>query len=120
MNLTEVLLESRLVAIVRGISREAAITAGKGMADGGIRLMEVTLNTPGAHEIIGDWRTRHEGQAYVGAGTVLNVQMAKDAVAAGAQFLVSPNVDLSVIEYAVEHGWKYGRGHDTYRDCCCL
>lgn len=113
MNLTQVLLESRLVAIVRGISREAAITAGKGMTDGGIRLMEVTLNTPGAHEIIGDWRTRHEGQAYVGAGTVLNVQMAKEAVAAGAQFLVSPNVDLSVIEYAVEHGVEIWPGAMT-------
>lgn len=104
MNLSEVLIESRLVAIVRGISREEAVTAGKGMADGGIRLMEVTLNTPGAQHIIADWRARHEGQAYIGAGTVLNVQMAKEAVAAGAQFLVSPNVDLSVIEYAVEQG----------------
>lgn len=56
MNLTEVLLESRLVAIVRGISRESAQAAGQGMTDGGIRLMEVTLNTAGAHDIIADWR----------------------------------------------------------------
>ena len=113
MNLTEVLLESRLVAIVRGISREAAVTAGQGMTEGGIRLMEVTLNTPNAHQIIADWRERHEGQAYVGAGTVLNVSMAKEAVSAGAQFLVSPNVDLSVIEYAVEHGVEIWPGAMT-------
>ncbi|RAI91843.1 2-dehydro-3-deoxyphosphogluconate aldolase/(4S)-4-hydroxy-2-oxoglutarate aldolase [Paenibacillus pabuli] len=113
MNLTEVLLESRLVAIVRGISREAAQAAGQGMTDGGIRLMEVTLNTPEAHDIIADWRARHEGKAYIGAGTVLNVQMAKEAVAAGAQFLVSPNVDLSVIEYAVEHGVEIWPGAMT-------
>ncbi|WP_338540689.1 bifunctional 4-hydroxy-2-oxoglutarate aldolase/2-dehydro-3-deoxy-phosphogluconate aldolase [Paenibacillus tundrae] len=113
MNLTETLLESRLVAIVRGISREAAVTAGQGMTEGGIRLMEVTLNTTGAHDIIADWRERHEGQAYVGAGTVLNVQMAREAVAAGAQFLVSPNVDLSVIEYAVEQGVEIWPGAMT-------
>ncbi|CAI6084530.1 KHG/KDPG aldolase [Paenibacillus sp. JJ-100] len=113
MNLTEILLESRLVAIVRGISREAAVTAGHGMTNGGIRLMEVTLNTPNAHQIIADWRERHEGQAYIGAGTVLNVSMAKEAVAAGAQFLVSPNVDLSVIEYAVEHGIEIWPGAMT-------
>ncbi|MDQ0173205.1 bifunctional 4-hydroxy-2-oxoglutarate aldolase/2-dehydro-3-deoxy-phosphogluconate aldolase [Paenibacillus tundrae] len=113
MNLTETLLESRLVAIVRGISREAAVTAGQGMTEGGIRLMEVTLNTVGAHDIIADWRERHEGQAYVGAGTVLNVQMAREAVAAGAQFLVSPNVDLSVIEYAVEQGVEIWPGAMT-------
>lgn len=80
---------------------------------GGIRLMEVTLNTAGAHDIIADWRERHEGKAYIGAGTVLNVQMAKEAVAAGAQFLVSPNVDLSVIEYAVEHGVEIWPGAMT-------
>ncbi|MCM3136371.1 bifunctional 4-hydroxy-2-oxoglutarate aldolase/2-dehydro-3-deoxy-phosphogluconate aldolase [Paenibacillus polysaccharolyticus] len=113
MNLTEVLLESRLVAIVRGISREAAVTAGQGMTEGGIRLMEVTLNTPNGHQIIADWRERHERQAYVGAGTVLNVSMAKEAVYAGAQFLVSPNVDLSVIEYAVEHGVEIWPGAMT-------
>ncbi|KOY18426.1 bifunctional 4-hydroxy-2-oxoglutarate aldolase/2-dehydro-3-deoxy-phosphogluconate aldolase [Paenibacillus xylanivorans] len=113
MNLTEVLLESRLVAIVRGISRESAQAAGQGMTDGGIRLMEVTLNTADAHDIIADWRARHEGKAYIGAGTVLNVQMAKEAVAAGAQFLVSPNVDLSVIEYAVEHGVEIWPGAMT-------
>jgi 2-dehydro-3-deoxyphosphogluconate aldolase/(4S)-4-hydroxy-2-oxoglutarate aldolase len=75
--------------------------------------MEVTLNTPNAHQIIADWRERYEGQAYIGAGTVLNVSMAKEAVAAGAQFLVSPNVDLSVIEYAVEHGVEIWPGAMT-------
>ncbi|MGN7308993.1 bifunctional 4-hydroxy-2-oxoglutarate aldolase/2-dehydro-3-deoxy-phosphogluconate aldolase, partial [Bacillus subtilis] len=99
--------------VVRGISRESAQAAGQGMTDGGIRLMEVTLNTAGAHDIIADWRVRHEGKAYIGAGTVLNVQMAKEAVAAGAQFLVSPNVDLSVIEYAVEHGVEIWPGAMT-------
>ncbi|MOA03802.1 KHG/KDPG aldolase [compost metagenome] len=40
----------------------------------------------------------------IGAGTVLDVDMAKDAVAAGAQYLVSPNVDKAVIQYARDRG----------------
>lgn len=102
MKLTDELMSSRLVAIVRGISRTESQAAGAGLAAGGVRLMEVTMNTAGALDIMQDWRSAYDGQAYVGAGTVLNVKMAREAVAAGAQFLISPNVDLNVIAYALE------------------
>ncbi|GAB6992402.1 bifunctional 4-hydroxy-2-oxoglutarate aldolase/2-dehydro-3-deoxy-phosphogluconate aldolase [Paenibacillus pini] len=104
MNLTEELLAAKLVAIVRGITREQAKTAGAGLVAGGIRFMEVTMNTDKALDIIGDWRSRYQGKAYVGAGTVLNVDMAREAVDAGAQFLISPNVDTAVISFAIERG----------------
>ncbi|MCJ8014518.1 bifunctional 4-hydroxy-2-oxoglutarate aldolase/2-dehydro-3-deoxy-phosphogluconate aldolase [Paenibacillus sp. KQZ6P-2] len=104
MKLTHELLNSRLVAILRGITREEARAAGAGLAAGGVRLMEVTMNTAGALDIIQDWRSAYDGQAYVGAGTVLNMKMAQEAVSAGAQFLISPNVDLKVIHYALEQG----------------
>ncbi|MWV47341.1 bifunctional 4-hydroxy-2-oxoglutarate aldolase/2-dehydro-3-deoxy-phosphogluconate aldolase [Paenibacillus sp. HJL G12] len=104
MNLTNELMSSRLVAIVRGITREEARIAGAGLTAGGVKLMEVTMNTTGALDIIQDWRSAYEGKAYVGAGTVLNVKMAKEAVSAGAQFLISPNVDLNVIAFALEQG----------------
>ncbi len=102
MKLTDELMSSRLVAIIRGISRTESQAAGAGLAAGGVRLMEVTMNTAGALDIMQDWRSAYDGQAYVGAGTVLNVKMAREAVAAGAQFLISPNVDLNVIAYALE------------------
>ncbi|WP_136609004.1 bifunctional 4-hydroxy-2-oxoglutarate aldolase/2-dehydro-3-deoxy-phosphogluconate aldolase [Paenibacillus dokdonensis] len=104
MKLTNELMSSRLVAIVRGIKREEARAAGAGLAAGGVKLMEVTMNTAGALDFIQDWRSAYDGQAYVGAGTVLNVNMAKEAVSAGAQFLISPNVDMNVISFALEQG----------------
>ncbi|WP_339322392.1 bifunctional 4-hydroxy-2-oxoglutarate aldolase/2-dehydro-3-deoxy-phosphogluconate aldolase [Paenibacillus sp. FSL W8-0194] len=104
MKLLNELLSSRLVAIVRGITRDEARVAGAGLAAGGVKLMEVTMNTEGALDIIHDWRSLYNGQARIGAGTVLNVKMAKEAVSAGAEFLISPNVDLNVIRYALEQG----------------
>lgn len=94
MQLTDILKREKLVAIVRGITKEQARIIGEGLTRGGVRLMEVTMNTDGALDMISDWRGRYDGTAYVGAGTVLDVDMAKDAVAAGAQFLISPNTVL--------------------------
>lgn len=104
MKLTTELKREKIVAIVRGISREQAGFVGEGLAQGGVRFMEVTMNTDDALHMIQAWRTRYDKAVYVGAGTVLDVDMAKEAIAAGAQFLISPNTDLSVIEYALEQG----------------
>ena len=65
---------------------------------GGFTIVEFTLNTPGALELIEEFATR-EGIT-VGAGTVLSTNDARAAVAAGAQFLVSPVVDEEVIRSA--------------------
>ncbi|MEC0206100.1 bifunctional 4-hydroxy-2-oxoglutarate aldolase/2-dehydro-3-deoxy-phosphogluconate aldolase [Paenibacillus lautus] len=104
MKLTAELKREKIVAIVRGITKEQAGFVGEGLSQGGIRFMEVTMNTKGALHMIQDWRARYDGDVYVGAGTVLDVEMAKEAVSAGAQFLISPNTDLSVIEFALEQG----------------
>ncbi|WP_339219890.1 bifunctional 4-hydroxy-2-oxoglutarate aldolase/2-dehydro-3-deoxy-phosphogluconate aldolase [Paenibacillus sp. FSL W7-1332] len=104
MKLTPELKREKIVAIVRGITREQADFVGEGLTQGGIRFMEVTMNTKDALHMIQGWRTRYDGAVYIGAGTVLDVEMAKEAVSAGAQFLISPNTDLSVIEYALEQG----------------
>ncbi len=103
-DLLEVLKQHKLVAIVRGISKAHADHTAQALADGGVHLLEATMNTLGALGMISHWRERHAGRLRVGAGTVLNVAMAKEAIAAGAEFLISPNVDEAVIEYAVGQG----------------
>jgi 2-dehydro-3-deoxyphosphogluconate aldolase/(4S)-4-hydroxy-2-oxoglutarate aldolase len=72
--------------------------------NGGIQLLEMTLNTPGALEAIARWRERFGERAHIGAGTVLNTGMARDAIAAGAQFLIAPNLDEDVIVLGVDNG----------------
>ena len=100
----DLLLEHKIVAILRGIEDRHADGAAQALIDGGIRMMEITMNTDGAAVMIERWRNKFDGQAYVGAGTVTDVALAEQAVAAGAQFLISPNLDEEVITYGRERG----------------
>jgi len=88
----------RISAIIRTNDQQAAHGAIAAAVDGGFRTVEFTLTTPGAKELIGQFAKRSE--LLVGAGTVLTVQQAREAVAAGAKFLVSPIMDPVIIAEA--------------------
>lgn len=103
MSLFHQLTEEKIVAIFRGFDPDVATEAADRLVTAGIRFMEVTMNTSGAEQLIRSWRDRYEGRAWIGAGTVLDVASARQALAAGAQFLISPNVDIDMIHYAKEH-----------------
>src|SRR5438105_2866931 len=85
--------EDRLVAVIRTATPELAEQAARAVAEGGVRLVEITLTVPDATELIAklasDNAFRDMG-AIVGAGTVLSGAQAEDALLAGARFLVSP------------------------------
>ncbi len=88
----------RASAILRTSIADAAGPAMKAALAGGFKVIEFTLTTPGAIELIGEFAKR-DG-VVVGAGTVLTVEEAKAAVGAGARYLVSPVVDEAVIDAA--------------------
>ncbi|MGD2108610.1 MAG: bifunctional 4-hydroxy-2-oxoglutarate aldolase/2-dehydro-3-deoxy-phosphogluconate aldolase [Phycisphaerae bacterium] len=88
----------RVSAIIRTNGRALASDAMKAAVDGGFRVVEFTLTTPGALDLISAFRTNQD--LLVGAGTVLTTSQAQEAVSAGAQFLVSPVVDVEVIAKA--------------------
>ncbi|MNI22783.1 KHG/KDPG aldolase [compost metagenome] len=98
------LKEHKIIAILRGIHKKQAVQVADALSRGGIVFAEVTMNTEGALNIVSQWRESHSSNMIIGAGTVLDVDMAKEAVQAGAQYLVSPNVDEAVIHYACERG----------------
>ncbi|CAM4410112.1 bifunctional 4-hydroxy-2-oxoglutarate aldolase/2-dehydro-3-deoxy-phosphogluconate aldolase [Paenibacillus tarimensis] len=102
--LLDMLNKHKIVAIFRGYEGEQADLAAQALIDGGIRLIEVTMNSNDALATIGRWRERFGGTARIGAGTVLDVEMAREAVAAGAEYLISPNLDEGVITFGVEQG----------------
>lgn len=104
MDIMQTLTERKIIAIFRGVAEKPADETAAALVRGGIRLMEVTMNTEGALSIVSRWRESFEGQSYIGAGTVLDLEMAKEAVAAGAQFLISPNLDEAVVAYGLERG----------------
>ncbi len=99
----ELLKKNKIVAIFRGISLEDSAPAANALYHGGVRLMETTMNSENAVKIIPHMRRALPGDAFVGAGTVINLTLAREAITAGAQFIVTPNVNLEVIKYCVEN-----------------
>jgi Entner-Doudoroff aldolase len=97
------LLARKISAIVRTDDQYVAEQAMAAAVKGGFRVIEFTLNTPGALELITQFRSMDES-LLVGAGTVMTPQAAKEAVNAGAQFIVSPVCDPAVIREAGEMG----------------
>lgn len=100
----ETLKKEKLVAILRGVPEDRADRVAEAIIQGGVRLLEATMNTDGALDMISRWRQRYGDRICVGAGTVLDRRMAEEAVAAGAQFLISPNLDEEVVAYGLERG----------------
>lgn len=97
------LLARKISAIVRTDDQSVAEQAMAAAVKGGFRVIEFTLNTPGALELITQFRSMDES-LLVGAGTVMTPQAAKEAVNAGAQFIVSPVCDPAVIRETGEMG----------------
>jgi 2-dehydro-3-deoxyphosphogluconate aldolase/(4S)-4-hydroxy-2-oxoglutarate aldolase len=96
------LREARAIAILRANDHALARDALSAAVRGGFRVLEITLGTPGAIEIIGD--VARDKQLVIGAGTVLTVEQARAAVQAGARFLVSPVIDPEVVMEAARLG----------------
>jgi 2-dehydro-3-deoxyphosphogluconate aldolase / (4S)-4-hydroxy-2-oxoglutarate aldolase len=92
-DLVRVFSEDRVVAVVRVASAALAERCAHGLAEAGVRLIEITLTVPDALAVIerlaSDATIASRG-AVIGAGTVLSGRQAEDALLAGARFLVSP------------------------------
>ena len=93
-------LEIPIIGILRGISKDLFTPLMQASFAGGLQAIEITMNTPGAEEIVTKNRDRVPEGRYLGIGTIRNLAEAKKACAAGAMFLVTPNVDPEVIEFA--------------------
>lgn len=87
---------TRVSAIIRTDDQQLAADAMNAVVDGGFTMVEFTLTTPGAFDLIASF-ARRDG-LLVGAGTVLTPGQARSAVDAGARFLVSPVCDHALIE----------------------
>jgi len=92
----------RVSAIIRTQDQGLAGEAMRAAVDGGFRIVEFTLTTPGAFELITTFAKLDD--LIVGAGTVMSIDLARQAVSSGARFLVSPIVDEAVISEAAALG----------------
>lgn len=78
-----------------------ALPLAKALCDGGLPCAEVTFRTEAAEESIRLMATEYPDM-FVGAGTVLTIDQVNRAVAAGAQFIVSPGFDPEIVDYCIE------------------
>lgn len=98
----EQLRREGIVAILRHVPEERADGLIAALDRAGVVFVEATLNSDGALGMISRWREQYGGRMRIGAGTVLDLNMAKQAVAAGAEYLIAPNLDEAVVNYARE------------------
>src|SRR5229473_4352123 len=95
------IMEIGIVPVVRASSPRDARIAADAVCEGGIPIVEITMTVPGAVDVIRELAKNAGSQVLVGAGTVLNAEAARLCLDAGAQFLVSPGLNLQTVELAV-------------------
>ncbi|HEX3037060.1 MAG TPA: bifunctional 4-hydroxy-2-oxoglutarate aldolase/2-dehydro-3-deoxy-phosphogluconate aldolase [Thermodesulfobacteriota bacterium] len=87
----------KVFAVIRAGNSGRALEFTEACIEGGLKLIEITFSFPGAETVIRE--LSRNSDIFVGAGTVLNLDMAKVAVNSGAQFIVSPHTDKEIISY---------------------
>jgi len=91
--------ESGLVAVVRAESSEQAFRITDACIAGGVAAIEIAFTVPGAAEVIKDLAKKYRsGEIIVGAGTVLDPETARTAILAGAQYIVSPCLNVETVK----------------------
>jgi len=98
----ERMVREGLIPVVRLSDSKQALEVADALREGGVSLIEITMTVPGALEVIKELNERYGGRVILGAGTVMEAGSAKAAVLAGAQFLVSPHLNLELIRVGRE------------------
>ncbi len=98
----DVIRGSRLIAIVRVTTPERIAPISEALAAGGIKLIELACTDSGFQDTIRKASAAVGGRVRIGAGTVMSVECARDALEAGAEFVLAPDTNAEVISYCVE------------------
>jgi 2-dehydro-3-deoxyphosphogluconate aldolase/(4S)-4-hydroxy-2-oxoglutarate aldolase len=93
-----------VVPVVRAGSADEARRAVDAIKEGGIPILEITMTVPGAVGIIEQVAKQYGAEALIGAGTVLDAETARVCILAGAQFIVSPSLNLETIGCCRRYG----------------
>jgi 2-dehydro-3-deoxyphosphogluconate aldolase/(4S)-4-hydroxy-2-oxoglutarate aldolase len=100
----ERIIEIGIVPVVRASSAGEACIAAEAVCRGGIPIVEITMTVPGAVELIRELVKNCGSDVLIGAGTVLNADAAHRCIGAGAEFLVSPGLNLQTVAIAAREG----------------
>ena len=98
------------MAILRSADASGLPAVARALASGGVTCLEVTLTTSGALDALAAIRDELGPEVAVGAGTVITTGQVREALAAGAEFLVAPAVDTDVIRCSTERSIPFYPG----------
>jgi 2-dehydro-3-deoxyphosphogluconate aldolase/(4S)-4-hydroxy-2-oxoglutarate aldolase len=93
-----------VVPVVRAASSDEALRAVEAIKAGGVPVVEITMTVPGALRVIEEVAARYGADVLVGAGTVLDAETARACILAGAEFIVSPALNLDTIVMCQRYG----------------
>lgn len=93
-------LDGGIVAVVRAANGDLLVDVAEALLAGGVEAIEITYTVPRATRVLERVADRLGDRILLGAGTVLDPETARDALLAGAEFIVSPALNLQVIELA--------------------
>ena len=103
MDILEKIGKIGLVPVVVLDDADDAVPAAKALMDGGLPIMEITMRTAAGIQSIKNVREAYPDDVLVGAGTILTLEKCKEAVEAGAQFIVSPGFNPEIVSWCVEN-----------------
>ncbi len=121
MTLDQALDETPIVAIIRGVEPDHAVETADALYRGGIRVVEVPLNSPHPLRSIQAIVHAFADRMIIGAGTVLSPSQVDEVADAGGRIIVSPNTDPAVIHRAIalrlEPMPGFGSVSEAFRAC---
>lgn len=95
--------DQKIIVITRGVKTSQILDIAKALSTAGIKLLEITCNTEGFEEMIASVSKEMADKMLIGAGTVVNKELCEKALAAGAKYLVAPNVNQEVMELCLKN-----------------
>ncbi|CAM4018180.1 2-dehydro-3-deoxyphosphogluconate aldolase/4-hydroxy-2-oxoglutarate aldolase [Lederbergia lenta] len=104
MDTLSAIQDQKLIAIIRNLPPADVLKVSKALRDGGVRIIEITMNSPKALTVIEELTSELGDDIIVGAGTVLDPETARAAILAGAKFILSPTVNLETIKCTKRYG----------------
>lgn len=98
------IIDNKIVAIVRGANAEDVVKIAEALYAGGVKIIEITMNSSKPLAVIEEVAGRLGDKMIVGAGTVLDAETAREAILAGAKFILSPIVNIETIKMTKTYG----------------
>ncbi|MFD1363341.1 bifunctional 4-hydroxy-2-oxoglutarate aldolase/2-dehydro-3-deoxy-phosphogluconate aldolase [Lentibacillus salinarum] len=104
MNALQSIKSNKLVAVIRNVKESDVISIGEALIEGGIKVFEITADSPSFLSSIGKIKSEFGADVTVGAGTVLDSETAKSAINVGAEFIFSPTININTIKLTKRYG----------------